>query len=355
MEKCVLVGLKTPKNKHNFQNSFEELERLAQTAGTEIIETFIQEKPAPNPATFIGKGKITEIANFVNKQGIELIFFDHELTPTQQRNIEKETQVKVVDRTALILDIFAGHAQSRAGKLQVELAQYNYILPRLTRMWTHLSRMAGGIGTRRGPGETQLEVDRRRIKTRISHLKKDLVKVEKNRRTQRKQRQRTGIFKIVLVGYTNSGKSSLVNLLTKAGVKAEDKLFSTLDPTSRKIWLDGGSVVVTDTVGFIDNLPHELIEAFKSTLEEVTEADLMLKVTDASVEDIDERIKTVDFVLSQIGAEGQSLLVFNKIDLLNSDEKNGLKNRYPDAIFISVEKNIGIEDVKDAVSSETEL
>ena len=355
MEKCVLVALKTQKNRHNFDSSIHELQRLAETAGAEVVETFVQERRAPDTSTFIGKGKADEIGRFAKKKGIELIFIDHELTPTQQRNLERQTDVKIVDRTALILDIFAQHARSKAGKLQVELAQYNYILPRLTRMWTHLSRMAGGIGTRRGPGETQLEVDRRKINAKISHLKKQLVKVEKTRRTQRKQRERTGTYRIVLVGYTNSGKSSLINLLAKAGVKAENQLFSTLDPTSRKVRVDGGSVVVTDTVGFIDNLPHELIEAFKSTLEEVSEADLLLKITDASAENLEEKIKTVDNVLSQIGAVGESVLVLNKTDLIEEEEIEGLRSQYSEAVLISVKENKGLEKLRQTIRKKAKI
>lgn len=353
MEKAVIVGLKTPGNRFNFESSIAELNKLANTAGAGITETVIQERKAPDPATFIGKGKAEEVANIAKNDGIDLIIFDHELTPTQQRNLENITDTKVIDRTALILDIFASHAYSKAGKLQVQLAQYNYLLPRLTRLWTHLSRIGGTIGTRgpgRGPGEKQLEVDRRRIGAKISRLKKQLSKVEKTRRTQRKNREKSGILRVVLVGYTNSGKSSLINALTKAGVKVEDQLFSTLDPTSRKISYGEKTAVVTDTVGFIDNLPHQLVEAFKSTLEEVTEADLLLKVTDGSAENFEERLKTVDDVLNQIGANNPSVLVINKIDLLEESELKGLKSQHPDAVFVSALKNTGFDDLRLKIS-----
>lgn len=354
MEKALIVGLKTLQNKHNFDNSISELKNLTHTSGAKVSQVIVQERKSPDPATYIGKGKAAEIGTIIKEDDIGLIIFDHELTSTQLRNLENITDTKVVDRTALILDIFSRHAYSKEGKLQVELAQYNYYLPRLTRLWTHLSRLGGGIGTR-GPGETQLEVDRRRIQLKISNLKKQLKKMDKIRRTQRQSRKRSGALKIVLVGYTNSGKSSLINALTKAEVKVEDQLFSTLDPTSRRLYLNGKNVVITDTVGFIDNLPHELIEAFKSTLEEVTEADLLLNVADCSVENLEERLDVVSSVLEQIGANSHSIKVFNKIDILLKNEVEGLKKAYPDAVFISALKGEGIEELREKIIASSEL
>jgi GTPase len=317
-ERALLVGVALPSPGHAapLDLNLEELERLAETAGATVLEKHSQHVKSITPATLIGRGKVDEIQKSLQETHADLVIIDEDLTPAQQRNLEAAFKVRVIDRSQLILDIFAQRARSNEGKLQVELAQLEYLLPRLTRQWTHLSRLGGGIGTR-GPGETQLEVDRRRIRERIGHLKHRLKTVERTRGLQRKERHEVPFATVALVGYTNAGKSTLMNTLTRAGVFVEDKLFATLDPTTRALRLpNGDKVMVVDTVGFINKIPHSLIEAFKSTLEEVCRADLLLHLVDMSNPLYDEQIRVIEAVLDEIGAgEIPTLLVPNKVDV----------------------------------------
>lgn len=350
------MALKLPGDSiSDIEESLRELEQLAITAGAEVAEKIIQERDKPHSRTFIGPGKAQEIQNMAKSFGVDLIFFDHDLSPSQQRNLEDIIDCKILDRSALILDIFAQRAHSKEGALQVELAQGIYRLPRLKGRGIELSRLGGGIGTR-GPGETKLEVDRRRIQQRISHLRKDLEHIRKSRLTQRKKRKKTGIFTISMVGYTNAGKSTLLNTLTNADVFVEDKLFATLDPTTRRLVLPNRqTVVISDIVGFIKNLPHQLIAAFRSTLDSIREADLLLHIIDVSHSNFREQIKAVEEVMSEIGvAEKNRVNVFNKIDRMSEIEIARLKREFPKGIFISALKgdSIGdlINEIKDRVS-----
>jgi GTPase len=348
-ERAVLVGVELPSNDHkiSLQYSLEELESLAQTAGAEVAEKLTQQLRSITPATLVGRGKVDEIHAKVDELHPDLVIFDEDLTPAQQRNLETALKVRVIDRSQLILDIFAKRARSNEGKLQVELAQLEYLLPRLTRQWTHLSRLGGGIGTR-GPGETQLEVDRRRIREKISHLKRRLKTVERTRSLQRKERDNVPFATIALVGYTNAGKSTLMNALTRAGVLVEDKLFATLDPTIRSLRLpNGDKVMIADTVGFINKIPHSLIEAFKSTLEEVMSADLLLHLVDMSSPLVDEQIQVIEEVLGEIGAgDIPTIIVPNKIDLLPEPPQHLFKNRGTDEVCpISAVTGQGLEEL----------
>ena len=317
----MLVGVDLPVKGHKVPSGYSlaELERLAQTAGATVVHKFNQQVRSVTPATLIGRGKVDEIQSKLSELNADLVIVDEDLTPAQQRNLEAAFKTRVIDRSQLILDIFAQRARSNEGKVQVELAQLEYLLPRLTRQWTHLSRLGGGIGTR-GPGETQLEVDRRRIRERIGHLKRRLQTVERTRTLQRKERDEVPFATIALVGYTNAGKSTLMNTLTRAGVFVEDKLFATLDPTTRALRLpNGDKVMVVDTVGFINKIPHSLIEAFKSTLEEVRGADLLLHIVDMANALFEEQIQVIEKVLREIGAgEIPAVLVPNKVDVLSS-------------------------------------
>ena len=354
-ERAVLVGVELPSNKHTIshEDSLEELERLAQTAGAEVAQKFVQQLRSITPATLVGRGKVEEIHASVNRLHPDLVIFDEDLTPAQQRNLESTFKVRVIDRSQLILDIFAQRARSNEGKLQVELAQLEYLLPRLTRQWTHLSRLGGGIGTR-GPGETQLEVDRRRIREKINHLKRGLKIVERTRSLQRKERDEVPFATVALVGYTNAGKSTLMNALTRAGVLVEDKLFATLDPTLRSLRLpNGDKIMVADTVGFINKIPHSLIEAFKSTLEEVMSADLLLHVADMSSPLVDEQISVIEQVLSEIGAgEIPTIIVPNKIDLLTERPQHLFKNRGKDDVCpISALSGAGIKELLEIIGA----
>src|SRR5918995_1522006 len=334
-ERAVLVGVELPSNHHktSLEYSLEELESLAQTAGAEVTQKFTQQLRSVTPATLVGRGKVDEVKAQVDSTAAHAVIFDDDLSPAQQRNLEKAVGLKVIDRSQLILDIFAQRAQSLAGKLQVELAQLEYLRPRLTRQWTHLSRLGGGVGTR-GPGETQLEVDRRRIREKIGHLKRRLKTVERTRSLQRKERDNVPYATIALVGYTNAGKSTLMNALTGAGVLVEDKLFATLDPTIRSLRLpNGDKVMIADTVGFINKIPHSLIEAFKSTLEEVMSADLLLHLVDMSSPLVDEQIQIIEGVLGEIGAgDIPTIIVPNKIDLLRGGPQHLFKNRGSEAV-----------------------
>lgn len=355
-ERAVLVGVELPSKDHHrisLDQSLWELEQLARTAGAEVAQKFTQQLRSVTPATLVGRGKVEEINVGVRQLHPDLVIFDEDLTPAQQRNLESAFNVRVIDRSQLILDIFAQRARSNEGKLQVELAQLEYILPRLTRQWTHLSRLGGGIGTR-GPGETQLEVDRRRIRDKIGHLKRRLKTVERTRALQRKEREEVPFAMVALVGYTNAGKSTLMNALTRAGVLVEDRLFATLDPTIRSLRLpNGDKVMIADTVGFINKIPHSLIEAFKSTLEEVMRADLLLHVVDTSSALAEEQIRIVEDVLVDIGAgEIPTILVLNKTDLGFSAPAAGSATAADKTVCaISALTGVGIPELLDAVAA----
>ena len=328
---------------HEAEASLAELARLTDTAGSEPVGEVLVRRDKPDAATFIGSGKAAELTSETASLDVDVVVVDGPLSPAQQRNLEKLFGCDVVDREALILDIFAQHATSRAGMLQVELAQLRYRLPRLRGRGVEMSRLGGGIGTR-GPGETKLEVDRRRVLTRISKLEKELVRLGETRRTQRKARLRSGLPIVALVGYTNAGKSTILNRFTDAGVLVEDRLFSTLDPTVRRLDLPGQAMLLTDTVGFVRNLPHHLVEAFRSTLEQVAEADLLAHVVDAADPDPDRQIASVRTVLDEIGAAGvPELLVFNKTDLADPLVVNRLLNLYQPAVAVSARTGEGFE------------
>jgi GTPase len=325
-----------------------ELRLLAETAGAQVRGEVTQRRGPIRSATYLSKGKIDEIRSLSAEEEATLLLLDEDLSPAQARNLEEALKVKVVDRSGLILDIFARRARTREARLQVELAQLEYLLPRLTRMWEHLSRLGGGIGTR-GPGETQLEVDRRRIRERIAKLKRELERVVQERRVQR--RGRRGFRKVSLVGYTNAGKSTLFNALTRASVYVEDQLFATLDPTTRVFAASGRDrALLTDTVGFIRKLPPNLVASFRATLEEVTEADLLVHVVDATEPDPERHINAVDAVLESIGAMGRPrLLVFNKIDAVEDEVTLiGLRARYPGAVFVSALARQGLRELREA-------
>ncbi|KPP98685.1 MAG: GTP-binding protein HflX [Bacteroidetes bacterium HLUCCA01] len=352
-ERALLVGLygqQTPRTKA--EEYLEELALLTDTAGGTVLYKVIQNRDKPHIGTYVGKGKLEELKALIKAESIDIIIFDDDLTPTQTRNIERETEIKVLDRSGLILDIFASRAKSSTAKTQVELAQLQYILPRLTRMWTHLSRQKGGIGTK-GPGETQIETDRRIIKTRIATLREKLEKLEKQRATQRQGREKHP--RVALVGYTNAGKSSLMNTLVEAGVLAEDRLFATLDSTMRRLEIGNRILLLSDTVGFIRKLPHNLVESFKSTLDEIREADLLLHVVDAASPYFEEYIQVVRQTLKEIGAEDKNeLLVFNKVDLLEEPYQfNALQSDYPEALCVSAHRGIGMEQLREALVEQT--
>ncbi|MFP4042811.1 MAG: GTPase HflX [Bacteroidales bacterium] len=319
VERVVLVGIKnSEQNDWQVNEYLNELAFLTKTAGGKPIKKFTQSLNKPNPKTFIGAGKLSEIKEFIEDEKIDTVIFDEELTPTQLRNVEKVLKCKIMDRANLILDIFAGRAKTAHAKTQVELAQYEYLLPRLTGMWTHLERQRGGIGTR-GPGEREIETDRRIVRDKITRLKNQLAKIDKQKATQRKNRGK--LVRVALVGYTNVGKSTLMNILSKASVFEENKLFATLDTTVRKIAIGNLPFLITDTVGFIRKLPHSLVESFKSTLDEVREADILLHVVDISHPSFEEQINIVNNTLHEIGAgETPMYMVFNKIDMVNKEE-----------------------------------
>src|SRR6266540_1545054 len=337
LERVILVGVAVDGSLEAAERSLEELRRLAETAGAEVLETMLQRRARPDAGTFVGKGKARELAATVKALGADTVVMNEELAPGQLRQLEELVDAKVIDRTAVILDIFAQHATSREGKAQVELAQLSYLLPRLRGWSESLNRQAGGIGARRGPGETKMEVDRRRIRRRIIKLNRDLVELARTRDVKRRGRERAGVPAVALAGYTNAGKSTLLNRLSGAGVLVEDKLFSTLDPTTRRLDLpDGRSATLTDTVGFIAKLPHDLVEAFKSTLEEVGHADLVMHMVDASQPDPAGQIEAVRAVLAEVGAaDVPELLVLNKIDMVDDLSRARLARQFPGAPQIS--------------------
>ena len=339
IEKAIIIGVITPnQNRNQTEEYLDELTFLARTAGAKPVKKFLQKLNAPNVKTFLGKGKIEEVRQFAKMEGIELIIFDDDLSPVQLRNIEKIFECKILDRSNLILDIFASRARTANAKTQVELAQYQYLLPRLTRMWTHLERQKGGIGMR-GPGETQIETDRRIIGQKISLLKKKLEKIDKQKVTQRKGREK--MIRVALVGYTNAGKSTLMNQLSKSKVFAENKLFATLDTTIRKVVIENLPFLLADTVGFIRKLPHQLVESFKSTLDEVRESDLLLHVVDISNPNFESQIEAVTQTLAEIGAsEKPMVLVFNKMDAFSYIEKE------EDDLTPKTRENFPLEDLQ---------
>ncbi|MBI2908698.1 MAG: GTPase HflX [Chloroflexi bacterium] len=338
-EKALLVAVDATRERTAWtaESSLEELARLAGTAGAEVVGKVIQRLPVPTHDFYVGTGKMEELAQLKATLGYDTVILDSELTPLQQRNLENALRVKIIDRTALILDIFAKHARTREGRLQVELAQHQYLLPRLAGQWSHLERLGGGIGTR-GPGETQLETDRRLIRLRIQRLKKQIEEIRSHRRLYRRRRSRHGVPVVALVGYTNAGKSTLLNALTGANVLVEDKLFATLDPVTRRLRLPkGNEVLITDTVGFIQQLPPTVVAAFRATLEELEEASLLLHIVDITHENAVEQSHTVEQVLNELGlADKPRLLVLNKADLLTGgDPKFGAgpgRDRGPEAL-----------------------
>jgi len=345
-ETAILVGLEHDGvTRWDVEDSLTELRQLAATAGAEVVDTIVQKLDKPTAPFYIGKGKAEEVKRRCGEKHATSLIFDDELSPAQGRNLEELTSRKVLDRTQLILDIFARRARTREGRLQIELAQLQYLLPRLTRMWTHLSRQSGGIGTR-GPGETQLEMDRRRVQERIARLERDLREVRKHRTVQREGRLRRNWPMASLVGYTNAGKSSLLNRLTGAGVLAEDKLFATLDPTTRQFALPNRQkVLLTDTVGFIRKLPHTVIESFKATLEEVQLADLLIHVVDLSHPQHHEQMAAVDETIAELGAHGkQTVIVFNKIDAIpDPNVVESQLRRFPGSVAISARTGEGMD------------
>ena len=347
-ERAVLVGFDL-RNGVDPEESLRELALLADTAGAEVCGSMRQKRGRPSASTFLSKGKVEEARTLLATYDADVLLFDEDLSPAQVRNLEKATEAKVVDRSELILDIFARRARTRESRLQVELAQLEYSLPRLTGMWKHLERLGGGIGTR-GPGETQLESDRRIVRDRISLLKRQLEKVEAERRVQRKSRERA--FRVAIVGYTNAGKSTLMNALTSSEVFTENRLFATVDSTTRRLKVGHAEhpVLVTDTVGFIRKLPHHLVASFRSTLSEVVDADLLLHVADGTDPALDEHLSTVEAVLTELGAEHTPrLLLLNKMDALAPDRREELLSLHPDALPISARTGLGLPALKSRV------
>jgi len=366
-ERAVLVGVITQgETDEQTKEYLEELEFLVMTAGAETVKTFTQKLQRPDRATFVGSGRLEDIKAFVTAEEIDMVVFDDELTPSQLRNIENELQVKILDRNNLILDIFAGRAQTAQAKAQVELAQLQYLLPRLTRLWTHLERQKGGIGMR-GPGESQIETDRRLILNKISLLKDKLKHIDRQNETQRKNRSQ--LIRVALVGYTNVGKSTIMNMLSKSDVFAENKLFATLDTTVRKVVIENVPFLLSDTVGFIRKLPHHLVECFKSTLDEVREADILVHVVDISHPNFEDQIHTVNETLKELGAiDKRMITVFNKIDAYKPEQQNAAginepltlndfknswmaKNNSP-AIFISATKKENLDEFRSLLYQE---
>ncbi|WP_370320861.1 GTPase HflX [Actinoplanes sp. ATCC 53533] len=358
LERVVLVGVWTGGSIADAENSLTELAALAETAGSEVLEGLIQRRSQPDAATFIGRGKVDELRDVVIATGADTVICDGELSPSQLRKLEQQVKVKVVDRTALILDIFAQHAKSKEGKAQVELAQLQYLLPRLRGWGDSLSRQGGGaggsgggVGTR-GPGETKIETDRRRINTRISRLKREIKALRTVRQTKRSKRTNSGVPAVAIAGYTNAGKSSLLNRLTSAGVLVEDALFATLDPTTRRTAAEDGRVfTLSDTVGFVRHLPHHIVEAFRSTLEEVAYSDLVVHVVDGAHPDPEGQVVAVREVLGEVGADRiPELLVVNKMDAADEETILRLKRAWPDAVFVSARSGLGIDALHAAIA-----
>ena len=352
-EKVLLVGIYgLSSEKYQAEEHLEELALLTDTAGGIPVAKVLQQRNRPDVSSYVGKGKLTELKGQMSALGAKTIIFDDDLSPTQIRNVEKVTDAKVLDRSAVILDIFASRAQTAAAKTQVELAQLQYLLPRLTRYWTHLSRQSGGIGTK-GPGETQIETDRRIIGQRIGVLKSKLEKLDKQRTTQRKSRDQ--MTRVSLVGYTNAGKSTLMNALTDSGVFAENRLFATLDSTVRRHQLRTHEILLSDTVGFIRKLPHHLVQSFKSTLDEVREADLLIHLVDGSSTMVHEYIEVVQQTLKELKSNNkQTLLVFNKVDRMDDEQHEMLRGEYPNALYISAIRGIGLSELEEAIEQEIE-
>ena len=352
LEKVILVGVWTEGSVKDAENSMEELAALAETAGSTVLDALIQRRDKPDPATFIGSGKVSELKGIVKSTGADTVVCDGELSPSQLRNLEDKVKVKVVDRTALILDIFAQHAKSKEGKAQVELAQMSYMLPRLRGWGDSLSRQAGGIGGR-GPGETKIEVDRRRIRDKMAKLRREINDMKTARDTKRQERRRNSIPSVAIAGYTNAGKSSLVNRLTNAGVLVQNALFATLDPTVRRAeTVDGRVYTLSDTVGFVKHLPHDLIDAFKSTLEEVSGADVIVHVVDGSHPDPLGQIAAVRGVIKDIGGEKiPEIIAINKADIADAETMALVLRQEPDAYPISVHTGSGIAELLRAIES----
>ena len=353
-DRVIIVGLHTDKTTdREFEESLAELARLVDTAGGVVLQTISQKRSRPHPQTLVGAGKVQEIALKIQTTGASLVVFDRDLSPAQARNLESQFGVRVVDRTEVILDIFAQRAQSRAGKLQVELAQLEYMLPRLVGRGQAMSRLGGGIGTR-GPGETKLETERRSIQKRITHLQRDVTQLQAHRSRLRKQRQKQDVTTVAIVGYTNAGKSTLINALTNSDVYAADRLFATLDPTTRRLAIPDPvtgkpcNILLTDTVGFIQELPPSLVDAFRATLEEVTEADTLLHVVDLSHPSWENQIRSVMQILQEMPlAVGPMLLVFNKLDQVDSETLAKAKEEYPLALFIAAKERLGLATLRE--------
>jgi len=352
-ERAYLVGVKLPQSKREEEvENLKELELLAVTAGARVVGKTIQNRTRIDGSTYIGQGKLEELAEEVYRKKVNLVIFDDDLSPAQARNVENRLKVNVIDRTELILDIFARRARTKQARIQVEIAQLTYALPRLRRLWDHLSRQAGGIGTR-GPGETQLEVDRRKVRERIAQLHRELKKID--RRTAQRRKRRAGLFNVTLVGYTNAGKSTMMNRIAGAGVVESERLFSTLDSTTRRVTCCEETFLLTDTIGFIRKLPPHLVESFKATLLDVREADLLLHLVDVSNPGFEKQIEVVNGVLSDVlsggkgGTDGEeipTILVFNKVDLLPDGKPwKAIEAKYPDAVFVSAIRGDGIEEL----------
>jgi GTP-binding protein HflX len=350
-ERAILCAVSLPGKTDHTERSIEELGRLAETAGADVVDQLIQSRDMVHPQHYIGAGKLSYLKNLVEEHDADVIIFDDELSPSQQRNIEKEFKdLKIVDRSALILDIFTMHARTREAKTQVRLAEAEYLLPRLTRQWTHLDRQTGGIGARRGAGEAQIEIDRRLLRDRIKKLKLDLEKISTQLDTKRKSRSKR--FNVALVGYTNAGKSTLMNHFAGPSVDVEDQLFKTLDTTVRRVQLDKShTMYLSDTVGFIQKLPHQLVASFRSTLKEAETADLLLKIIDISDPNYKEHMETIDRVLKEFNIpEKRFITVFNKTDRLESAEEiRYVKQHYPEAHSVSAIRGIGLDKLADAI------